>query len=101
MIVNNILLDESEIFKDYEPITSQKARMLADYFFNVYTDEEIEDTVVCKYIINKGKHRPKDIFNDRPIECPDDQAELFKETMYNNANAGEYLGQDEDPSGEC
>ena len=51
--------------------------------------------------MKRGKHNSKDIFNDRPIECPEDQAELYKEKMYNDASAGQYLGTDEDPAGEC
>tara|TARA_R110000796_G_scaffold75084_8_gene168576 strand:- start:940 stop:2094 length:1155 start_codon:yes stop_codon:yes gene_type:complete len=100
-IVNNILLDEDQLAKEYQPSTDQKARLLSNYFFDVYTDEEIDDTVICKYVVKRGKHNSKDIFNDRPIECPEDQAELYKEKMYNDASAGQYLGTDEDPAGEC
>jgi len=101
LIVNNILLDEKEAYKEYEVSTPQKARMLAEYFFDIYCDEQIDDTVICKHVIQEGKHVAKDIFNDRPIRCPESTNELYKEIMYNNAKAGDYLGQDEDPSGEC
>tara|TARA_R110002110_G_scaffold254766_1_gene470615 strand:- start:343 stop:1500 length:1158 start_codon:yes stop_codon:yes gene_type:complete len=99
LIVNNILLDEEDIYKQYDPMTPQKARLLSEYFFDVYTDEEIDDTVICKYIMSRGKHKTKDIFNDRPIECPENTNELYKEVMYNKT--GELLSPDEDPSGDC
>jgi hypothetical protein len=98
LIVNNILLDEQEIADKYknDVISPDKARLLASYFFDVYCDEEIDDTVMCRHIIRKGGHISKDVFNDRPIRCPEDTNKLYNEVLYNEI--GDY---DEEPPGEC
>ena len=77
-------------------MSPEKARLLANYFFDVYCDEEIDDTVMCNHIIRKGKHGTKDIFNDRPIRCPEDNNKLYNEVLY--SEIGDY---DEEPPGDC
>lgn len=98
LIVNNILLDEQEVADKYSNniMSPEKARLLANYFFDVYCDEEIDDTVMCNHIIRKGKHGTKDIFNDRPIRCPEDNNKLYNEVLY--SEIGDY---DEEPPGDC
>jgi len=91
LIVNNILLDEKEIADRYANsfITPEKARLLANYFFECYVDEEISDTIMCDYVMKMGKHIPKDIFNDRPIKCPEEDNVLQTEELYLEDDTGE------------
>ena len=98
LIINNILLDEQEIKDKYsnDIPSPDKARLLTNYFFDIYCDEEIDDTVMCNHIVRKGGHTAKDIFNDRPIRCPEDTNKLYNEVLY--SEIGDY---DEEPPGDC
>ena len=66
MIVDNILLDASELVRDEVQIDSN----FVNYYFDIEVDEEIEAGLICEKIQNANKTLHKYVTLD--FECPDE-----------------------------
>ena len=75
-IVNNILLDDSELPK---PETIADNPSLANYYFNVFVDEEIDPADICEA---KETFDKKNLFVDLDVVCAPDGATPTRYNVY-------------------
>jgi hypothetical protein len=100
LIMDGILINPMNINNDYQHFKANE-EIMTSYYFDVQVDEEIDDEIYCEHIVKKYDLRQrKTVFLERPITCPDFD-KLEQETLYNDVHANNFLGEENDPGGEC
>tara|TARA_Y100000593_G_C4312336_1_gene339033 strand:+ start:162 stop:1250 length:1089 start_codon:yes stop_codon:yes gene_type:complete len=77
---DNTALEGSQLDELTRLMTIEPSPTDVEYYFNIYTDEDIDPEILCRELVRGGKRN--DIFSDLQVDCPETVSNSIRPNIY-------------------